>query len=132
MRMARAAEFQEASSATKSIRTGATAVSVRATAVLPGLADLPMNRLKERTPSAWLRIPGEGRELAELQIAHSQRRDDHWAIVNLIGKGGHIRTVPVPDWVKNVLDQGLSAADTQRVDSFDVYAVLANCGASYH
>jgi hypothetical protein len=91
-----------------------------------------MNRLKERTPSAWLRIPGEGRELAELQIAHSQRRDDHWAIVNLIGKGGHIRTVPVPDWVKNVLDQGLSAADTQRVDSFDVYAVLANCGASYH
>jgi site-specific recombinase XerD len=51
------------------------------------------------------------RELAELQIAHLQRRDDHWAIVDLIGKGGHIRTVPVPDWVKDVLDQWLSAAD---------------------
>jgi site-specific recombinase XerD len=37
------------------------------------------------------------RELAELQIAHLQRRDNHWAIVDLISKGGHIRTVPVPD-----------------------------------
>jgi site-specific recombinase XerD len=51
------------------------------------------------------------RELAELEIGHLQRRDDHWAIVDLIGKGGHIRTVPVPDWVKDVLDQWLSAAD---------------------
>jgi site-specific recombinase XerD len=26
------------------------------------------------------------------------------AIVDLIGKGGHIRTVPVPDWVKTTVD----------------------------
>jgi site-specific recombinase XerD len=38
-------------------------------------------------------------ELAELLLDRLQRRDDHWAIVDLIGKGGHIRTVPVSDWV---------------------------------
>lgn len=37
---------------------------------------------------------------AELDVAHLQRREEHWAIVDLVGKGRHIRTVPVPDWVK--------------------------------
>src|SRR5262249_37793912 len=37
-------------------------------------------------------------------------REDHWAIVDLKGKGGHLRTVPMPDWVKKVLDEWLSAA----------------------
>ncbi len=40
------------------------------------------------------------REGAELDLAHLQRREDHWAIVDLIGKGRHVRTVPVPEWVK--------------------------------
>ena len=39
------------------------------------------------------------RELADLTFDHLQRREDHWAIVDLVGKGGHVRTVPVPDWV---------------------------------
>jgi integrase len=34
-------------------------------------------------------------ELADLEFTHLQRRDEHWAIVDLVGKGGHIRTVPV-------------------------------------
>jgi site-specific recombinase XerD len=45
------------------------------------------------------------RELTELDFRHLQRRDEHWAIVDLVGKGGHIRTVPVPDWVKSVIDE---------------------------
>jgi integrase len=44
------------------------------------------------------------RELADLEFTHLQRRDEHWAIVDLVGKGGHIRTVPVPDWVKAAVD----------------------------
>ena len=40
------------------------------------------------------------RELADLDFAHLQQREEHWAIVDLVGKGGHIRTVPVPAWVK--------------------------------
>ena len=30
-------------------------------------------------------------ELAELDFEHLQRREEHWAIVNLVGKGGHMR-----------------------------------------
>src|SRR5467141_2635331 len=39
------------------------------------------------------------RELIDLTLDHIQRREDHWAIVDLVGKGGHIRTVPMPDWL---------------------------------
>ena len=37
-------------------------------------------------------------------------RQGHWAAVDLIGKGGHIRTVPIPEWVKSALDQWTVAA----------------------
>jgi site-specific recombinase XerD len=50
------------------------------------------------------------RELAELTVDLLQRREDHWAIVDLVGKGGRIRTVPVPDWVKQTIDDWLAAA----------------------
>src|SRR6201984_3321097 len=50
------------------------------------------------------------RELADLSFDHFQRREDRWAIVDLVGKGGHVRTVPVPDWVKQFLDEWFTAA----------------------
>jgi len=50
------------------------------------------------------------RELAELSFDHLQRREDRWAIVDLVGKGGHVRTVPVPDWVEQFRDEWLTAA----------------------
>jgi site-specific recombinase XerD len=31
------------------------------------------------------------RELADLEFTHLQQREEHWAIVDLVGKGGHIR-----------------------------------------
>jgi integrase len=33
-----------------------------------------------------------------------QQREEHWVIADLVGKGGHIRTIPVPDWVKVGID----------------------------
>jgi integrase len=51
------------------------------------------------------------RELIELTVEHFHRRDDHWVIVDLIGKAGHVRTVPVPAWVKETIDDWLKAAD---------------------
>jgi site-specific recombinase XerD len=50
------------------------------------------------------------RELAELTIESIQKREERWAIVDLVGKGRHIRTVPMPAWVKDTLDAWLSAA----------------------
>ena len=49
-------------------------------------------------------------ELIDLTFDHLQRREDHWAIVDLIGKAGHVRTVPVPDWVKRAIDDWVNAA----------------------
>jgi site-specific recombinase XerC len=50
------------------------------------------------------------RELAELASESLQRREERWAIVDSVGKGRHIRTVPVPNWVKETLDVWLTAA----------------------
>jgi integrase len=49
-----------------------------------------------------------------LRLDHLQQREEHWAIVDLIGKGGHVRTVPIPDWVKTELDDWIEAAEIDR------------------
>ena len=49
-------------------------------------------------------------ELVGLRVDEVQMRQGHWAIVDLIGKGGHIRTVPIPGWVKAALDAWAAAA----------------------
>jgi site-specific recombinase XerD len=49
-------------------------------------------------------------EAVALRLDHLQQREEHWAIVDLMGKGGHIRTVPVPNWVRNELNGWLVAA----------------------
>jgi len=49
-------------------------------------------------------------ELVGLRLTDLQMRQGHWAVVDLIGKGGHVRTVPVPGWVKAALDQWTAAA----------------------
>ena len=46
-----------------------------------------------------------------LEMRHIQQREEHWAIIDLHGKAGHTRTVPVPDWVKTVLDEWTCAAN---------------------
>src|SRR5881296_1483844 len=53
-------------------------------------------------------------EAVALTLDHLQQREAHWAIVDLVGKGGHIRTVPVPDWVRTELDDWLAAAAIDR------------------
>jgi len=51
-------------------------------------------------------------ELVHLKLEDVQQREGHWAIVDLIGKGGHVRTVPVPDWVKKRIDEWTQASGT--------------------
>ena len=60
------------------------------------------------------------RELAELTVESLQRREERWAIVDLIGKGMHIRTVPVPNWVKETLDAWVTAAGNQERPSLPI------------
>jgi site-specific recombinase XerD len=50
--------------------------------------------------------------ILSLLLACGLRREDHWAIVDLTGKGGHVRTVPVPDWVTQTIAEWVTAAGT--------------------
>ena len=47
-------------------------------------------------------------ELATLTIEHVQQRDQRWCLVDLEGKGKRIRTVPIPHWAKEAIDEWLS------------------------
>src|SRR5580704_8848100 len=49
-------------------------------------------------------------ELAGLTVDHFQQREGHWAIIDLRGKAGHVRTIPVPNWVRDLLDDWMKAA----------------------
>jgi integrase len=53
-------------------------------------------------------------ETGKATHGHLQQRHERWAIVNLHGKGGHIRTVPIPLWVKSALDAWLIAGDIRE------------------
>jgi integrase len=50
----------------------------------------------------------------DLTLDHLQQREGHWAIVDQVGKGGHIRTVPVPDWVRAEQNDWLTADAIDR------------------
>ena len=49
-------------------------------------------------------------EVAALTGGHVQQRDGRWCIVDLVGKHGWVRTIPVPTWVKVATDAWTSAA----------------------
>src|SRR5438105_1814674 len=49
-------------------------------------------------------------ELLALTLKSIQQREDHWVIADLLGKGGHVRTVPIPTWVKTAVDEWTAIA----------------------
>jgi len=49
-------------------------------------------------------------ELVGLRPGDFQVREDHCVIADLVGKGKHIRTVPVPLWAKRAVDEWTGAA----------------------
>jgi site-specific recombinase XerD len=53
-------------------------------------------------------------ELTALKVEDIQQREEHWVIADLIGKGGHIRTIPVPEWVKAGIDAWMTAASIKN------------------
>ena len=70
-----------------------------------------LNGRRDRAILAFLVGCGLRRaEVTNLRLDSLQQREDHWAIVDLVGKAAHIRTVPVPDWVKAAMDGWLTAA----------------------
>ena len=43
-------------------------------------------------------------EAVDLRVDQLQFRESHWVIVDMVGKGGRLRTVPVPEWCKGLID----------------------------
>src|SRR5580698_6373005 len=50
-------------------------------------------------------------ELVAVKIEDFELREDHWVLADLIGKGRHMRTIPVPRWVKSAVDAWVDAAN---------------------
>ena len=44
-------------------------------------------------------------ELVSLDVDHIQLRDSRWVLPDLVGKGNRLRTIPVPAWVKVIVDE---------------------------
>jgi integrase len=49
-------------------------------------------------------------ELASLDVAGIEMREGRWVLPDLCGKGGRVRTVAIPLWVKHGIDAWMTAA----------------------
>ena len=70
-------------------------------------------------------------ELIAVKIEDFELRDEHWVLANFIGKGRHMRTIPVPGWVKSAVDHWTKAADLQSGVLFRAIGKtgrVGNCG----
>jgi site-specific recombinase XerD len=43
-------------------------------------------------------------QVAALTLWHIQQPDNRWCIIDLVGKHGRVRTIPIPTWVKGAID----------------------------
>ena len=97
--------------ASKGIRLG-NWLSVKQAQTLLNTPDVTTTKgLRDRAILAVLLGCGLRRsEVAALATGHVQQRDGRWCIVDLRGKHGRVRTVPMPTWVKVATDAWTSAA----------------------
>src|SRR6202051_4874787 len=57
-------------------------------------------------------------ELTALTMKHVQQRDNRWCIVDLVGKHGRVRTIPMAVWVKNAIDAWTAAVGVTEGNLF--------------
>jgi len=53
-------------------------------------------------------------ELATLEVDTLQMREGRWVLADLLGKGGRVRTVAVPIWVKQAIHAWMTAAGIEE------------------
>lgn len=49
-------------------------------------------------------------EVSKLRLEDIQQRDGRWVIVDLVGKGNRVRTVPIPAWAKMAIDEWINSS----------------------
>jgi integrase len=67
-------------------------------------------------------------ELSALTVEDLQIRQGHWVIVDLVGKGGHVRTVPMPAWVKEAVDRW---RDSAKVTAGRIFRAISRHGTPW-
>ena len=93
------------------VRLGNWLTAEQAVALWQAPDDEQLKGKRDRALLALLLACGLRRhEVATLTFGHLQQREGHWAIVDLRGKAGHVRTIPVPDWVHGLLDDWTTVA----------------------
>jgi site-specific recombinase XerD len=50
-------------------------------------------------------------EVVSLETRHFEKRDGRWMLIGVKGKHGRTRNIPIPDWVKAIVDQWTDRAD---------------------
>ncbi len=50
-------------------------------------------------------------EASQLSLAQLQKREDRWVIVDLVGKHDRVRSVPIPGWTKEAIDEWIAVAN---------------------
>jgi integrase len=74
-------------------------------------AETTLKGLRDRALLALLIACGLRRsELVALNVEHLEQRDGRWVIIDLVGKHGRVRTVPVPAGARQRVDNWLAAA----------------------
>ena len=68
------------------------------------------SRSRRRRWWSWSSTPWRAPTLAGLEFPDVAQREGRWAIVDLVGKHGRVRTVPMPSWAKDALDRWASTA----------------------
>jgi integrase/recombinase XerD len=105
--------------------------------------------VRDRAMLALLVVCGLRRdELARLEVGHLQLREERWVLLDIQGKGRRVRTVPVPLWVKQLLDRWLQESEItegplfrtlrkggklgppEAVSEDLVYTLVRRCGAA--
>ena len=57
-------------------------------------------------------------EVVGFRLEQLQLREDHWVIVDLVGKGGRVRAVPVPAWCKALVDCWIRHSGVREGEAF--------------
>ena len=96
--------------ASKGVRMG-NWLSVKQAQTLLNTPDITTTKgLRDRAILAVLLGCGLRRsEVAALTVGHVQQRDGRWCIVDLVGKHGRVRTIPMPTWAKVAIVEHVAA-----------------------